>query len=99
EALVYANLVLSVLDLYPQIEHYLFFDCFYQIMLLYREMRDFDGQMLVFKKLQALDLGEYDEQKIYLSYYNGFLISPEAFIKVSEEVKEFLTKRIDKIIA
>lgn len=99
EALVYTNLVLSVLDLYPQIEHHLFFDCFYQSMLLYREMGDLDGQIMVFKKLQTLELSEYDEQKIYLSHYNGFLSQHEEFEKVSGEIKEFLINRADKIVS
>lgn len=99
EALVYTNLVLSVLDFYPQIEHYLFFDCFYQSMLLYREMRDLDSQIFVFEKLHTLDLGEYEEQKIYLSHYNGFLSKPEEFEKISEEIIKLLTKREDKIIS
>lgn len=98
EALVYGNMVLSVLDLYPQIEHYHFLNCFYQVMLLHREMGDLEGQTLVFKKLLALGLGEYEEQKIYLSHYNGFLSQPEEFIKVSDKIKELLIKKVDKII-
>ncbi len=100
ESLCYASLIFSVVEPFPEIDDYLYYDCFFTIMLLYREMGNTEALDEVFDILKKGNLSEYDSQKIHLSYYNSILQrDTEDLIRLIPEAQSYLQDNVDSILS
>lgn len=98
DAAFYGNLYFASLLTSPIVSEDQFYDSLYNAMLFFRDYGFTDTAETIFRVLEKMKMGEYDQQKVFLSYHSSKLLDPEKLHQSLPEVHHFLSGNIESIL-